>query len=123
MAGYNKESVGNTNAFASVCRRTFKVDDILVVARLQAPATQIVDVYENGHVVTGEVESFPGFTSAHDSFLHGAERFFEGTLSARSTSLKRELSSPDVDIGPVNGKIRVLALLATVTPLIANEKV
>lgn len=58
-------------------------------------------VEENGDVVTLKMECFPGSTAGRDLVPHRAVRVAERTWLACSTSLSRDWSLSDLNIGPV----------------------
>lgn len=96
---------------------------VLGKARLQAPTTtQVMEIEENIIVVTREVESSPGFTTALDAFQHDAVRFFEGAGSVRCAPMTSEFSPFHASIGLVNGRCPVVSRPPTAQPLITDVK-
>lgn len=70
------------------CKVASRVMEVLKVTGVQARTNQVMEVGENGNVVTHEVESSPESTTVSDLFCHGVVRFFPGVGSLRSTFLK-----------------------------------
>lgn len=116
-------SAGNRNDSAGVLQSAFRGDGGTGNDTSPTSDYSINEVYENGNVVTREVESSARFTAVPGSFCHIAVRFFEAAGSARSMSMKRKWSPSAVGTGSVNKKNLVMAMPLTALPLIAGVKV
>lgn len=70
-----------------------------------------------------EKDSSRGFATVRASFRYGAVMFFQGLSSGPETSMKRDLSLSDVDIGWRNRRKRVFSESPAALVMMADFKV